>query len=73
MDKNVLHKGTLLGLVFLLLFFAGVVLAYFLITLSDLTDWNQAQRVFVALFVGPVLSIIGIVLYWVVKKPTLGA
>lgn len=73
MDKNVLQKGTLLGLVFLLLFFAGVVLAYLLITLSDLTDWNQAQRVFVALFVGPVLSIIGIVMYWVVKKPTLGA
>lgn len=70
LDKNVLQKGTLLGVVFLFLFFAGVGVVYLF---SGLTGWGQVERLLLSLFFGPVLAVIGIVIFWMVKKSTLGA
>jgi hypothetical protein len=70
LDKNVLQKGTLLGVVFLFLFFTGVGVVYLF---SGLTGWGQVERLLLSLFLGPVLAVIGIVIFWMVKKPTLGA
>lgn len=71
MDEKVFKRGAMLGLLFVALFFLGALVVYGVLTVSSITNWNMAERIFISLFIGPVVSVIGMAMYWFYRKPTL--
>lgn len=63
LDTSALQKGALLGLVIFFLFVLGAGLAYGMLSLLNVADLNQAERLFFALVLGPILAVIGMVIY----------
>lgn len=62
------RRGAQLGLWWLAAFAAVTIVLYVLL---GLIGWSGVARALCAMFVGPVLALAGIVVWWVVRRPEL--